>query len=161
MNRLGRELEIPSGQRPWPRATGRRRRAISALSSELARIDVELADLATTCGNLRALAATELTAEDRTATSSAYQQILTVLQASGTGDARQGDLPGPRRRATAQTRRWHPRQAEVLVSRKIFTESEAGIFTLALKGAQSRQPPPSENERRIPLGLSLPATLVA
>jgi len=49
------------------------RAQITALTSELTQIDADLADLATTRATLRALAATEFTAEDPTITSSAYQ----------------------------------------------------------------------------------------
>ncbi|GAA3779594.1 hypothetical protein GCM10022225_79750 [Plantactinospora mayteni] len=47
---------------------------ITVLTAEVTRIDAELADFATTCSTLPALAAAEFTAEDPTVISSAYQQ---------------------------------------------------------------------------------------
>jgi hypothetical protein len=71
-------------------AAGRRtadqiRTQIATLTSELCHIDAELAALATTRSTLRALAATEFTADDPTVISAAYQQILSVLCTSATG----------------------------------------------------------------------------
>lgn len=65
----------PIGERE---ASGRRtadqpRTQITTLTSELARIDAEPADLETTRATLRALATTEFTADDPTVTGSAYQ----------------------------------------------------------------------------------------
>lgn len=120
-------------------AAGRRtadqiRAQITTLTSELARIDAELADLATTRGTLRALAATEFTADDPTVISSAYQQILAVLGASATG-MRAKDIclaldiePLPKHVEGTRAK------LKRLVSRKILTETEPGIFTLIPKG---------------------------
>ncbi len=109
------------------------RAQITTLTSELARIDAELADLATTRGTLRALVAAEFTADDPTVISSAYQQILAVLGASGTG-MRAKDIclaldiePLPKH--VEGTRAKMKRR----VSRNVLTENEPGIFTLAPK----------------------------
>ena len=123
-------------------AAGRRtadqiRTQITTLTTELARIDAELADLTTTRATLRALATTEFTAEDPTITSSAYQQILAALQASGTG-MRAKDIClaldiEPLHKHVEGTRA----KLKRLVNRNILTESETGIFALAPKGTQS------------------------
>ena len=119
------------------RAADQIRAQITTLASELARIDAELADLATTRDTLRALAATEFTAEDPTVISSAYQQILAVLGAAATG-MRAKDvcvaldiepLPKHVEGARAKLKR--------LVNRKILNETEPGIFTLIPKGTQT------------------------
>jgi hypothetical protein len=109
------------------------RAQITALTNELARIDTELADLATTRGTLRTLTAAEFTAEDPTVTSSAYQQILTVLGASATG-MRAKDVClaldiEPLHKNVEGTRA----KLKRLVSRKLVVESETGIFTLTPK----------------------------
>jgi hypothetical protein len=113
------------------------RAQITALTDELARLDAELADLATTRGTLRALAATEFTAEDPTVISSAYQQILAVLGASATG-MRAKDIclaldiePLPKHVEGARAK------LKRLVSRNLLTETQPGIFALAPKGTQS------------------------
>lgn len=110
------------------------RTQIAALTSELARIDAELADLTTTRHTLRALASAEFTADDPTVASAAYQQILAVLSASATGmrakDIRIAldiePLPKYVEGARAKLKR--------LVSRNVLTEPEPGIFALAPKG---------------------------
>lgn len=109
------------------------RAQITALTSELTQIDADLADLATTRATLRALAATEFTAEDPTITSSAYQQILAVLGTSGTG-MRAKDIClaldiEPLHKHVEGTRA----KLKRLVSREFLTESETGIFALAPK----------------------------
>ncbi|MEU7905267.1 hypothetical protein [Actinoplanes sp. NPDC049118] len=85
-------------------AAGRRtadqiRAEITTLASELTRIDADLADLATTRGTLRALAATEFTAEDPTVISSAYQQILAAHEPSPGRSGPVFDRDAPRRSA--------------------------------------------------------------
>lgn len=119
-------------------ATGRRtadqiRTQIATLTSELVHIDAELAALATTRSTLRALAATEFTADDPTVISSAYQQILSVLGASATG-MRAKDICHaldiePLHKNVEGTRA----KLKRLVNRKLVTESETGIFTLTPK----------------------------
>lgn len=119
-------------------ATGRRtadqiRTQIATLTSELCHIDAELAALATTRSTLRALAATEFTADDPTVISSAYQQILSVLGASATG-MRAKDICHaldiePLHKNVEGTRA----KLKRLVNRKLVTESETGIFTLTPK----------------------------
>lgn len=115
------------------RTTDQLRAQITTLTSELARIDAELTDLATTRKTLRTLAATEFTADDPTVISSAYQQILAVLGASTTG-MRAKDIClaldiEPLHKNVEGTRA----KLKRLVSRKLLTESETGIFALAPK----------------------------
>lgn len=109
------------------------RAQIAALTSDLAQIEADLADLTTTRRTLRALAAGECTADDPTVTSSAYQQILTILSASTTG-MRARDIclalqiePIPKHIEGTRAK------LKRLVNRTIVTESEPGIFTLAPK----------------------------
>jgi hypothetical protein len=111
----------------------RLREQITTLTSELARIDSDLADLATTRSTLRALAADEFTTDDPTVISSAYQQILAVLGAATTG-MRAKDIclaldiePLPKHVEGARAK------LKRMVSRQILTESKPGIFTLAQK----------------------------
>ncbi|GGM63280.1 hypothetical protein GCM10011608_55660 [Micromonospora sonchi] len=110
------------------------RAQITTLTSELTRIDAELTDLVTTRNTLRMLAATEFTADNPTVTSSAYQQILAVLGASGTG-MRAKDIclaldiePLPKHVEGARAK------LKRLVSRNVLIENEPGMFTLAPKG---------------------------
>ena len=112
---------------------GRLREQITLLSAELARIDRDLADLATTRSMLRNLATTESTADDPTVVSAAYQQILTVL-GTATAGMRAKDvclalgiepLPKHVEGARAKLKR--------LVTREILTEDKPGIFTLIQK----------------------------
>ena len=109
------------------------RTQITALTSELAGIDAELADFATTRATLHTLAAAEFTAEDPTVVSSAYQQILTVLRTAPTG-MRAKDvcvaldiepLPKHVQGTRAKLKR--------MVDRNILTEDRPGLFTLAPK----------------------------
>ena len=110
------------------------RAQITTLTSELTRIDAELTDLVTTRNTLRMLAATEFTADDPTVTSSAYQQILAVLGASGTA-MRAKDIclaldiePLPKHVEGTRAK------LKRLVSRNILIENKPGMFTLAPKG---------------------------
>lgn len=109
------------------------RAQITTLTSELAKIDAELAALATTRSTLRELATTEFTADDPTVISFAYQQILTALGTSTTG-MRAKDIClaldiEPLHKNVEGTRA----KLKRLVNRKLVTESEAGIFTLIPK----------------------------
>ena len=111
------------------------RAQITALTSELARVDAELADLTTTRNTLRALATTEFTADDPTVTSAAYQQILTVLGTTTTG-MRAKDIclaldiePLPKHVEGTRAK------LKRLVARGIVTETQPGIFTLTPKRA--------------------------
>jgi phosphate uptake regulator len=112
---------------------GRLHEQITLLSTELTRIDRELADLATTRTMLQNLAKTELTADDPTIISSAYQQILAVLGAATTG-MRAKDIclaldiePLPKNVEGARAK------LKRLVNREILTEDQPGIFALAQK----------------------------
>lgn len=113
------------------------RAQITTLTSELTRIDAELADLATTRSTLRALAAAEFTADDPTVISSAYQQILAVLGASGAA-MRAKDIclaldiePLPKHVEGTRAK------LKRMVSRHVLIENEPGMFALAPKGTQS------------------------
>lgn len=110
------------------------RAQIAALTSELARVDAELADLVTTRHTLRTLAAAEFTADDPTLASSAYQQILAVLGASDAA-MRAKDIClaldiEPLLNHVEGTRA----KLKLLVSRNILIENKPGMFTLAPKG---------------------------
>jgi hypothetical protein len=114
-------------------AAGQLRTQITTLTSELAGIDSELANLATTRDTLRALAKTEFTADDPTVISSAYQQILTILRTTPAG-MRAKDIclaldikPLPKHVEGARAK------LKRMVSREILTEDPPGVFTLAPK----------------------------
>lgn len=107
--------------------------ALTALTAELARLDDELADLATTRTTLKALAADQFTDDDPTIASAPYQQILAVLTANPAG-MRAKDIciavgvdPAPKHIEGARAR------LKRMVSRQILTENEPGIFVLAPK----------------------------
>ena len=111
----------------------RLREQIRLLTSELAGIDRELADLATTRAMLHSLTATEFTADDPTVISSAYQQILAALGPATTG-MRAKDIclaldiePLPKHVEGTRAK------LKRLVSREIVTETEPGIFILTQK----------------------------
>ena len=111
----------------------RLREQITLLSTELTRIDRELADLATTRTMLQNLAATEFTADDPTIVSSAYQQILAVLGTAPAG-MRAKDIclaldiePLPKNVEGARAK------LKRLVNREIVTEKQPGVFALIQK----------------------------
>jgi hypothetical protein len=115
------------------RAADELRTQITTLTSELAGIDDELADLATTRQTLRTLAKAEFTADDPTVISSAYQQILTVLRTAPAG-MRAKDIcvaldiePLPKHVEGARAK------LKRMVSREILAEDPPGIFTLTPK----------------------------
>ena len=114
-------------------AAGRLREQITTLTAELARLDDELADLATTRTTLRDLAADQFTDEDPTIASAPYQQILAVLTANPAG-MRAKDIclavgvnPAPKHVEGARAR------LKRMVHRQILTENEPGVFALAPK----------------------------
>ena len=109
------------------------RAQITALTGHLTRIEADLADLATTRATLRALAAAECTTEDPTVTSSAYQQIIAVLDTTPAG-MRAKDIclaldiePIPKHIEGTRSK------LKRLVSRQILTETEPGMFVLIQK----------------------------
>jgi hypothetical protein len=111
----------------------RLREQITTLTAELVHIDNELADLAITRSTLRTLAAAEFTADEPMVISAAYQQILAVLSTTATG-MRAKDIclalgvePLPKHIEGARAK------LKRMVTRKILTETEPGIFTLAEK----------------------------
>ncbi|GAA1649339.1 hypothetical protein [Actinoplanes couchii] len=114
-------------------AAAQLREKITALTAELARLDSELADLATTRTTLKDLAADQFTDDDPTIASAPYQQILAVLTANPAG-MRAKDIclavgvdPTPKHVEGARAR------LKRLVTRKILTENEPGIFALIPK----------------------------
>lgn len=122
------EREAAAGQ-----AADRLRQQITTHTAELARIDSELADLATTRTTLQALTAAEFTAEDPTIASAPYQQTRAVLGTTATG-MRAKDIciavgvePSPKHVEGTRAR------LKRLVNRQILTEAEPGIFALAAK----------------------------
>jgi hypothetical protein len=114
-------------------AADRLREQITTLTTELTRVEGELADLKITRTTLRALAAAEFTAEDPTIASAPYQQILEVLATAPTGMRAKGiclalgvePLPKHVEGARAKLKR--------MVTRQVLTEDEPGVFTLAPK----------------------------
>lgn len=114
-------------------AAARLRDQIAALTAELARLDTELADLATTRTTLKDLAANQFTDDDPTIASAPYQQILAVLTANPAG-MRAKDVclavgvdPIPKHVEGARAR------LKRMVTRKILIENEPGIFALIPK----------------------------
>ncbi|MFV2104906.1 hypothetical protein [Micromonospora sp. LOL_024] len=111
----------------------RLREQITELTGELARIDGELADLATTRTTLRTLAAAEFTADDPTIASAPYQQILAVLGAEPAGMRAKGIClalgvePSPKHVEGTRAK------LKRMVNRQVLTEDEPGVFTLAQK----------------------------
>jgi len=106
---------------------------ITTLTAELARIERELADLATTRTTLRGLTAAEFTADDPTIASVPYQQILAILDTTATG-MRAKDIcialgvePSPKHVEGARAK------LKRMVNRQILTEDKPGVFTLVPK----------------------------
>ncbi|GLW36059.1 hypothetical protein [Actinoplanes regularis] len=114
-------------------AADRLREQITALTAELARLDGQLADLATTRTTLKALATDQFTDEDPTIASAPYQQILAAFAANPAG-MRAKDIciavgvdPVPKHVEGTRAR------LKRMVSRAVLTENEPGIFALAPK----------------------------
>jgi hypothetical protein len=105
----------------------------ASLTAELAQIERELADLATTRTTLRGLTAAEFTADDPTIASAPYQQILAILDTTATGMRAEdicialGVEPSPKHVEGARAK------LKRMVNRQILTEDEPGVFTLAPK----------------------------
>lgn len=111
----------------------RLREQITTLTTELTRVDSELADLKVTRATLRTLAVAEFTANDPTIASAPYQQILEVLATAPTG-IRAKDIclalgvdPLPKNVEGTRAR------LKRMVTRQVLTEDEPGVFTLAPK----------------------------
>jgi hypothetical protein len=111
----------------------RLREQITTLTTELERVDTELADLATTRATLRTLATAEFTADDPTIASAPYQQILHVLGSAPTG-MRAKDIclalgvePSPKHVEGTRAK------LKRMVNREILTEDTPGVFALTPK----------------------------
>lgn len=103
---------------------------ISALTTELAHADAELARLATTRTTIQDLTADQFTDDDPTIASAPYQQILTILAEHPAG-MRAKDIclavgvePSPKHVEGARAR------LKRLVSREVLIEAEPGVFIL-------------------------------
>lgn len=122
------EREATTGQ-----TADRLREQITTLTADLARIDNELADLATTRTTLRTLAAAEFTAEEPTIASAPYQQIIAVLDTVTTGMRAKeiclalGVEPLPKHVESARAK------LKRMVKHRVLTETEPGVFTLIPK----------------------------
>ncbi|MBX7269555.1 hypothetical protein KIF24_30935 [Micromonospora sp. Llam7] len=111
----------------------RLREQINALTGELARVEGELADLATTRTTLRAVTAAEFTADDPTIASAPYQQILHILGTTPTG-MRAKDIclalgvePSPKHVEGTRAK------LKRMVNRQVLTEDQPGVFALIPK----------------------------
>ena len=139
-------LDLITGRETAATAQAERlREQIVTLTEQLAIVDTELADLATTRSTLLRLAGADGSppAADATVASPAYQQILAVFattdhsglrakdicHALGTGTAAK-DIEGLR----AKLKR--------LAARGVLTEAEPGLFTLAQPATSSPNPTP-------------------
>lgn len=115
------------------RDADRLREQITALTTELARVEGDLADLATTRTILRTLTAAEFTADDPAIASAPYQQILHVLATAPTGMRAKGIClalgvePTPKHVEATRAK------LKRMVNRHVLTEDEPGVFTLAPK----------------------------
>ncbi|KIR64932.1 MULTISPECIES: hypothetical protein [Micromonospora] len=111
----------------------RLREQITALTTDLARVEGELAALATTRTTLSALTAAEFTADDPTIASAPYQQILDVLTTASAGMRAKAicvalDVePSPNHVESIRAK------LKRMVHRNVLTEDEPGVFTLASK----------------------------
>ncbi|WP_038843249.1 hypothetical protein [Salinispora arenicola] len=111
----------------------RLREQITTLTAELARVEGELADLATTRTTLRTLTAAEFTADDPAIASVPYQQILHVLATAPTGMRAKGIClalgvePSPKHVEATRAK------LKRMVNRHVLTEDEPGVFTLTPK----------------------------
>jgi hypothetical protein len=109
------------------------REQITALTDQLARAETELADLATTRKTLSALTGEPEATDpaDATVASVAYQQILAVFT-TATGAMRAKDVCLALSLGTApKDTEGLPAKLKRLVARRILTETEPGLFTLA------------------------------
>ena len=111
------------------------REQMARLAAEVAAIDSELADLATTRQTLNKILEDEVTAPEPAVISEPYQQILTVFTADR-GALRAKDVcqalgistePKDTEGIRAKLKR--------LVNRRILAESQPGLFTLSEKRA--------------------------
>jgi hypothetical protein len=114
-------------------AAQRLREQITQLTADLAQVDRQLGDLATTRTTLRTLATAEFTTDDPTIASAPYQQILAVLATAATA-MRARDIcvtlgvdltPKHVEGARAKLKR--------MVGRGVLTETEPGMFAIAPK----------------------------
>jgi hypothetical protein len=109
------------------------REQMSKLASELAAIDGELSDLATTRQTLTKILQSEVTSTDPAIISEPYQQILAAFTPDGPGLRAKdvclalgiGTEPKDTEGIRAKLKR--------LVNRQILTETQPGLFTLTPK----------------------------
>ncbi|MFI2663447.1 hypothetical protein [Micromonospora carbonacea] len=111
----------------------RLREQITALTSELTRIEGELAALTTTRTTLNALTAAEFTADDPTIASARYQQILDVLITAPAGMRAKAicialDVEPPPNHVESTRAK-----LKRMVHRNVLTEDDPGVFTLTPK----------------------------
>ena len=119
------------------------RAQIATLAEQLAVVDTELADLATTRNTLLRLAGTTDTGPpaDATVASPAYQQILAVFATTDHSGLRAKDICHALGIGTAAKDTEGLRaKLKRLVARGVLTEPEPGLFTLAQPATSSPDP---------------------
>lgn len=119
------------------------REQIATLAEQLAVVDTELADLATTRNTLLRLAGTTDTGPpaDATVASPAYQQILAVFATTDHSGLRAKDICRALGIGTAAKDTEGLRaKLKRLVARGVLTEPEPGLFTLAQPATSSPDP---------------------
>lgn len=117
------------------------RAQIAALTEQLAVIDAELADLATTRSTLLRLTGTtdrSTAPTDATVASPAYQQILAVFTTTG-NPLRARDICVALGTAAKNTESLRAKLKR-LVNRGVLTEPESGLFALAHPATSSPDP---------------------
>lgn len=114
-------------------AADRLREQITTLTSELTTIEAELDDLQVTRQTLTKLTHDELTAADPTVTSSSYQQILAVFDATGGGMRAKDVCLALGLGVTPKDTEGIRAKLKRLVNRQVLTETEPGLFTLTQK----------------------------
>ncbi|WP_432986313.1 hypothetical protein [Dactylosporangium sp. CA-233914] len=120
------------------------REQINTLTEQLAAIETELADLATTRGTLLRLAiTTDSTAStDATLASTAYQQILAVFATTESGLRAKDICHALGVGTTANHTESLRAKLKRLVARSVLTEAEPGLFALAQPTTSSPNPTP-------------------
>lgn len=109
------------------------REQLTKLTNDLAAIESELADLATTRQTLLKLTHGEVTAADPTIASAAYQEILAAFDSTAAGMRAKDVCRALSIGATPKDTEGIRAKLKRLVSRQILTETEPGLFTLTQK----------------------------